>query len=334
MTTGLEEKVEGQKISRTKIKSDLIVRKCYTCLHYKEIAGGPDHGDIRCTQPQSPAYHRWVTQSSGNAWEEAEKCTFRRSEKGRKVVVITGASRGIGKAFAQQLALDYDLALLSHNQTELETVIRELPPVNGGFFLPLECDLQNKESIINTFNEIYRQFGSIDVLINNAGVNSRRTLNPQDEGQWFEELDKNLQGWDREIAVNLTGAYLCSYLAAGYMLKHHSGSIINISSIKGIEPTVSPGYGASKAGIIKLTKDFAKALAPHGIRVNCIAPGFINTGMTTELSEEKRESYLKLIPQGRFGEGIEMAKVAAFLASPDSSYITGAVLNVNGGYLM
>jgi len=164
--------------------------------------------------------------------------------------------------------------------------------------------------------------------------NSRRTLNAQDNGNWFKNFEENLLGWENEISTNLTGTYICSYIASGHMLNQKSGSIINISSIKGKEPTSSPGYGSSKSGVIKLTKDFAKVLAPYNISVNCIAPGFINTGMTVELPNDKKENYKKLIPIGRFGDVEEIAKVAAFLASPDSSYITGATIDVNGGYLM
>lgn len=252
-----------------------------------------------------------------------------------KTAVITGASRGIGRAIAVEFAgLGYNLALISRHREDLELVVKELEREGRSrTSLPFQCDLRNQQQVTATFLEINQYFSRIDVLVNNAGVNSRRTFNPKEE-QWFQELDKNLQDWNEEIQTNLTGTYLCSYLAAGYMLKQRSGSIINISSIKGIEPTTSPGYGASKAGVIKLSKDFAKALAPSGIRVNCIAPGFIDTGMTTELSEEKKESYRKMIPQGRFGTVEEVAKVVAFLASDGSSYVNGAVFNVNGGYLM
>jgi 3-oxoacyl-[acyl-carrier protein] reductase len=118
------------------------------------------------------------------------------------------------------------------------------------------------------------------------------------------------------------------------MIEHEEGSIINISSIKGIEPTSSPGYGATKAAVIKLTKDFAKPLAKHGIRVNCILPGFIDTGMTSELPPAKKEQYMSQIPIRRFGDPKEIAKVAAFLASEDASYITGSTITVDGGYLM
>ncbi len=249
--------------------------------------------------------------------------------------MITGASRGIGKAIAMEFALrGYDLALISRKYSEVKEVAQELSGKFSGRYLHFESDVGDKARIKTTFSEIIGSFGSLDVLVNNAGINSRRALNPAESETWFLNLDDLFEGWNEEIQVNLTGTYLCSYLAAGYMLRQNSGSIINISSIKGIEPTTSPGYGASKAGVIKLTKDFAKALAPYGIRVNCIAPGFINTGMTCELPEEKKVSYRKLIPQGRFGEVEEIAKMAFFLASPDSSYVNGAVLNVNGGYLM
>lgn len=135
------------------------------------------------------------------------------------------------------------------------------------------------------------------------------------------------------MRVNLRGAFICSYLASARMLKQGRGVIINLSSIKGKEPTTSAGYGASKAGIIKLTKDFARALAPQ-IRVHCIAPGFIDTGMTRELQEEKKQAYMKQIPLARFGTVEEVASLAGFLASDESSYMTGQVIDINGGYLM
>ncbi len=252
----------------------------------------------------------------------------------KKTAIITGASRGIGKAIAEEFArLDYNLCLISRHYEEIEKVSKELKQRYNINSLSFEGDVSDKEKINEIFFKTFKEFGSINVLVNNAGINSRKTINPQDIENWFENFDKNIKGWNQEIKINLTGTYICSYLAAKYMLKQKSGSIINISSIKGKEATSSPGYGASKAGVIKLTKDFAKALAPW-IRVNCIAPGFINTGMTTELSEEKKNFYKKLIPKGRFGEIKEVAKVVVFLASSNSSYITGQTIGVDGGYLM
>jgi 3-oxoacyl-[acyl-carrier protein] reductase len=254
-----------------------------------------------------------------------------------KTVVITGASRGIGKAIAQEFAdRNFNVALVSRNLDDLMLVTSELKARTKdlGIYIPFQCDINDAEKVKQTFEEIYEKMGSIDVLVNNAGVNSRRSLNPQDVKRWLEDFEANLSGWKDELATNLTGAYICSYLAAGYMLKQKYGVIINISSIKGKEPTSSPGYGASKAGVIKLTKDFAKALAGNNIRVNCIAPGFIDTGMTTELPDDKKQQYRKMIPQGRFGNVEEIARVAFFLASDASSYITGTTVDVNGGYLM
>lgn len=281
-----------------------------------------------------------------------------------KTAIITGASRGIGKAIAEEFAArDYRLALLSRHYGEVDLVAQELLRKEPRYenrtkCLPFECDIQNPINVQDTFRQVWLELGSIDVLVNNAGVNMRKSFpavspTAPDAAKasqlWNQSFEDNLAGWKEEIAVNLTGSYICSYLAAGYMLSNNSkhtgpsdhsihsnpsGSIINISSIKGKEPTTGAGYGASKAGMIKLTRDFAKVLAPQGIRVNCLALGFIDTGMTAELPEEKKKQYRSQIPLQRFGRVEEVAKVVAFLASEDSSYITGATIDVNGGYLM
>lgn len=252
-----------------------------------------------------------------------------------KSVIITGASRGIGRAIAEEFAsLNYNIALLSRHYDEVRATAGEIGEQKNGLYLPFECNVCNENDVKETFSRINNEFGSIDVLVNNAGINSRRTLEPKNPENWFDHFEDNLSGWNQEIATNLTSVYICSYVAAGYMLQAGSGSIINISSIKGKEATSSPGYGASKAGVIKLTRDFARALAPYGIRVNCVAPGFIDTGMTKSLSLEKREDYLKRIPIGRFGRVEEVASVVCFLVSPAASYIVGTTIDVDGGYLM
>ena len=262
-----------------------------------------------------------------------------------RTAIVTGASRGIGKAIAEELAFNgYNIALISRHYSELNNVAEDLREKiskdwgwrrdNGPCFMAYQCDVSKKDEVKNRFSEIYDKFGSIDVLVNNAGVNSRKSLNVEDNTKWFEDLDDKLKGFDEEIDVNLRGAYICSYIAVGYMLKSERGSIVNISSVKGIEPTTSLGYGASKAGVIKLTRDFAKALGAYRIRVNCVAPGFIDCGMTSELSEDKKMDYLDKIPLKRFGNVEEIAKAVGFLASDDSRYITGEMINVNGGYLM
>ncbi|MBD3252962.1 SDR family oxidoreductase [Candidatus Pacearchaeota archaeon] len=251
-----------------------------------------------------------------------------------KTAIITGASRGIGLAIAEEFArLRYTLGLISRNQEEVERVLEELKTRYSVDGYAIECDVSNKDRVLSAFERFHQKSGSLDILVNNAGINSRRTLPVKSPEKWFEGFENNLSGWREELDVNLTGSFICSYVAAGYMIPQSSGSIINISSVKAREPTSSPGYGASKAGIEKLTIDLAKSLAPF-IRVNCIAPGFIDTGMTAELPSEKKFSYMEEIPQQRFGTVQEVAKTAAFLASSDSSYITGAVIPVNGGYFM
>lgn len=257
-----------------------------------------------------------------------------------KTAIITGASRGIGRAIAEEFALrDYHLVIISRHFSEAHLVCQELYQAEesrgtqGRLYLPYEIDVSDAEAVREAFAEIYQRNGSIDVLINNAGINSRKSLDLKDQNIFLRDFKENLNGWKEELEVNLTGTFACSYQAAAYMRQGKGGSIINISSIKGIEPTSSPGYGSSKAGIIKLTKDLARAFASSGIRVNCISPGFINTGLTQELSEDKKQDYLKKIPLGRFGEVREVAQLAAFLASNEAQYITGQNLIIDGGYL-
>lgn len=253
----------------------------------------------------------------------------------QKTVIVTGASKGIGQGIAVEFAsMGYNVVLLSRHIDEVRNAAEKIPRSDTQKVLPVECDVSDAQQVLGVFACIHEICGSIDILVNNAGTNARRALIPTDTDQWFKDFPLNLEGWNSEILVNMTGVYICSNAAAGYMIGQGSGVIINISSIKGKEPTSSPGYGASKAGVIKLTKDFARALAPRGIRVNCVAPGFIDTGMTAELPDDKKQQYLKQIPMLRFGQISEVAKVVAFLASDNAGYITGATIDVNGGYLM
>jgi 3-oxoacyl-[acyl-carrier protein] reductase len=264
-----------------------------------------------------------------------EKSCESAAKKTKKSAIITGASRGIGYAIACELAsVGYNIALLARSSSGLSASAEAIQKEYKNKCLAFVCDVCDDVSTQSAFRRTFDEFGSIDVLVNNAGVNSRRTLNPKNPDAWFADLRLVLEGWNEEIKTNLTAVYFCSYVAAGYMLKQGSGSIINISSVKGREPTSSPGYGASKAGVIKLTKDLAKHLSPYGIRVNCVAPGFIEAGMTLELSEEKQQAYKLNIPMARFGLVEEVAKVVSFLTGSSASYITGATIDVNGGYLM
>ena len=244
---------------------------------------------------------------------------------GNKTAVITGASRGIGKAIAEEfLRRGYNLGLIARGKEELDRVCEELKGKReGSIVLGYECDVSDVEGIKKVIEDIIKKIG-LDVLVNNAGVNAR--------GSFDGDFDDRLKRWKSEMDINLTGSYICSYLAGNYM-KEKGGSIINISSVKGRESTSSPGYGASKAGIMKLTIDFAKALAPS-VRVNCVAPGFIDCGMTSELPDDKKKMYMGRIPMGRFGSVEEVARVVGFLSSDDASYITGSVIEVGGGYFI
>ncbi len=257
-----------------------------------------------------------------------------------KTAIVTGASKGIGRAIAEEFAArDYHVILISRDFSGVHLVAEELYQAEetrgtqGKLYLPYEVDISDADAVEEAFAEIRQRTGSLDVLVNNAGINSRKSINLKDSNQFLHNFKENLAGWKEELEINLTGTFICSYQAAAYMRYSKNGSIINISSIKGIEPTTSPGYGASKAGVVKLTKDLARAFAPEGIRVNCISPGFINTGMTAELPKDKKEAYLQKIPLGRLGEVHEVAQLAAFLASNEARYITGQNVVIDGGYL-
>lgn len=240
-----------------------------------------------------------------------------------KNAVVTGGSRGIGRAIALRLAESgVNIAIIARECAEAEEAAKNVR-AKGVKAVAINADISKKEQAKKAFEKAFREFGSIDILVNNAGINSRKK---------FYELGQ--QEWEEEIATNLGGVFICSKEAAEYMKKNGKGWIVNIASIKGREATSSMAYGASKAGVIGLTKCMAKQLMKDGIRVNAVAPGFVDCGMTKLLSEKELESYLKMIPIGRVAQPAEIANAVAFLCSEESSYIVGATLDVNGGYLM
>ena len=240
-----------------------------------------------------------------------------------KVAIVTGASRGIGRAIALELAKrGADVAVLARNLVPLCCVSSEIRSM-GCRSIELVGDVTDQSGITGLFSDAYRALGSIDILVNNAGINLRKNLEDMDE-----------QDWNIEIDTNLKGVFVCSRVAAEYMKRKGEGWIINISSIKGKEAATSVSYSASKSGVIGLTRSMAKQLIRYNIYVNCIAPGFIDIGMSKLLSADEKKGYLQKIPLSRFGAPEEIASVVCFLASPASSYIVGATINVNGGYLM
>jgi 3-oxoacyl-[acyl-carrier protein] reductase len=241
-----------------------------------------------------------------------------------KVCFITGASRGIGRGIALAFAKEGAKVVIGyHSNDELAKVVKnELDTLSGTENLTLKIDVSDIGSINNAFNEVIKSYNKLDVLVNNAGY-----LKQQELASITEE------DWDRSIDVNLKGTFFCTKNAFQIMQKQTKGTVINMTSVGGqIGGTKAPHYSAAKAGVISLTKSFARLGAINKIRVNAIAPGYVNTDMYKYiLTKRTEEEILAEIPLGRVAEIADISKVAVFLASSDSSYITGQVLNVNGG---
>ncbi|MBE3570589.1 MAG: 3-oxoacyl-[acyl-carrier-protein] reductase [Bacillales bacterium] len=239
-----------------------------------------------------------------------------------KVALVTGASRGIGREIALEFAREgADVAVNYAGSEEKAREVAEEIKAMGRKALLVQCDVSNSQSVQDMIKSVVNHFGGLDILVNNAGITKDNLI-----------LRMKEEEWDAVINTNLKGVFLCTKAAARAMMKKRSGSIINISSIVGI--TGNPGqanYVAAKSGVIGLTKTTAKEFASRGITVNAIAPGFISTDMTEDLPEEAKEAMLKQIPLARMGDPKEIARVALFLASPDSSYMTGQILRVDGG---
>jgi 3-oxoacyl-[acyl-carrier protein] reductase len=238
-----------------------------------------------------------------------------------KIAVITGSARGIGfiiaKTFAEEGA---KVIILDINQELVNNAVEEIAKITQDV-IGFVTDVTNQEMVANTIKEIIKSYKKIDILVNNAGITKDGLLMKMKESDW-----------DAVINVNLKGTFLCTQKVIRHMLKQRSGSIINISSVIGIMGNAGQAnYAASKGGIISLTKSSAKEFASRNIRVNAVAPGFIETEMTAKLSEEVIKEYAKSIPLNRMGKPEDVAKLCLFLASDDSSYITGQVIKVDGG---
>ncbi len=243
-----------------------------------------------------------------------------------KVALVTGAGRGIGRAIARALAEEgADVVICDIDYEAAQKVAQEVENDFGRRALPARMDVSNLAEVKTVFQMVLQQFGRLDILVNNAGIIRR--------GSFENHSDED---WEKVMAVNLRGTYYCSREAALIMKKQGWGRIINISSVAGKigDITSAPSYGPSKAAVNALTKSFARALAPYGITVNAVAPHAIETEMSAQWSEEQRKAIIAQIPLGRLGKPEEVAAAVAFLASPQASFITGEILDVNGGYLM
>jgi len=241
-----------------------------------------------------------------------------------KVALVTGASQGIGRATALALVeAGAKVAIAARNTEKLMSLAEEILSA-GGEALPLPMDVADAAQVKTGFQQLLAKLGKLDILVNNAAI-TRDTL----------ALRMKLEDWDAVLRTNLTGAYLCIQQALGAMLKQRAGRIINISSV--VAETGNAGqanYVASKAGLIGLTRAIAVEVASRNITVNAIAPGFIATPMTDPLSTELKDKMKAMIPLGRFGSDRDVATAIVFLASDEAGYITGQVLDVNGGLHM
>jgi len=241
-----------------------------------------------------------------------------------RVALVTGASQGIGRACALRLAkAGASVAVAARNREKLDEVVAEITAA-GGTAVAFALDVADEEQIKAVFKAVITQFGKVDILVNNAGITRDQLV-----------MRMKRADWDAVIQTNLTSAYLCTQQVTSSMLKQRWGRIINVASVFGqMGQAGQANYAASKAGLIGLTMAIARELASRSITCNAVAPGFIETAMTEVLSGEFKEGALKMIPLGRTGTPEEVAHAVEFLASEEAGYITGHVLNVNGGLLM
>ncbi|MBU5425773.1 3-oxoacyl-[acyl-carrier-protein] reductase [Tissierella pigra] len=242
-----------------------------------------------------------------------------------KVALVTGGSRGIGKEIALELARNGVNVGITYvnNEEKAKEVIDEIKS-HGVKGIAIKTNVSIEEDVLQMIKSMEEELGTIDILVNNAGVTKDNLIIRMKE-----------EDWDEIMNVNLKGTFLTTKAVTRIMMKKRYGKIINITSVVGIMGNAGQGnYSASKAGVIGFTKSMAKELASRGIRVNAIAPGFIETDMTEVLKEDIKETMLKAIPLNTFGNPRDIANLVVFLASEKSDYITGQVINVDGGMVM
>lgn len=242
-----------------------------------------------------------------------------------KTAIITGASRGIGAEIARKFAADGAKVVVNYSgsQEKAEAVVADIQE-KGGEAIAVKANVSDSESVKAMVDETMKTFGSVDILVNNAGITRDNLMMRMKDDEW-----------DDVINTNLKGVFICTKAVTRQMMKQRAGRIINIASIVGVMGNAGQAnYVASKAGVIGLTKTTARELASRGITANAVAPGFITTDMTDQLTEEVQKAMLGQIPLGRFGAPEDVAKAALFLASDDASYMTGQTLHLDGGMVM
>jgi 3-oxoacyl-[acyl-carrier protein] reductase len=242
-----------------------------------------------------------------------------------QTAIVTGASRGIGRAIALALAAEGARVVVnySRNADAAAAVVTEIETA-GGEAIALQADVADPAQVEALLAATQARFGKVDILVNNAGVTRDKLV-----------LRMTVEDWDTVLDTNLKGAFLCVKAVAPQMLKQRSGVIVNVGSVIGwVGQAGQVNYSASKAGLFGMTKALAKEFGPRSVRVNAVAPGFIETDMTEVLKPEQREAALKQIPLGRFGSAEDVARVVVFLCSEDAAYVQGEVITVDGGLFM
>lgn len=241
-----------------------------------------------------------------------------------KVAIVTGGASGIGKEVSKIYSFEgAKTVIFDVDEVSIKNFERQIK--DKGFYLEgYKVDVSNFEEVSKITNQVYEKFGKIDILINNAGITRDNFLTKM-----------SIDDWNKVISINLTGTFNCTKAVIPFMYEKESGVIINVSSVVAIYGNIGQSnYIASKAGVIGLTKGWAKEFGKKGIRVNAVAPGFIKTPMTDKVPEKVIEIMISKTPLGRMGEAQEVAKSIAFLSSDDASFITGVILNVDGGLII